>query len=880
MAIWWKLPRKARLRKVLIERVPWKQLYADEFGWDGQSNVVCFVHEDKDPSMSFYDDGAAFCHGCGWKASSFIGVLEEKWEATYKETCRTLYASYVESLVDEREIQRMHKALTKDDELLRRIKSAMGVTALQVERFELGWHNRRKRLAIPVRNEFGMCVDVRLYDVFKEKPPGQKVVSWTKGYGTARLWPPRDSERVVLCEGEKDALAAMSIGLPGQTLTSAATAELGAYELKQLRAKHVWVAYDNDAAGRRGATKRAAELTGVAKSVTVVTLPVKDAKEDMWDWVHKYGGTKDAFWKLADAVEPEAGGERQRATGETLDDVFGPEGPESGVAKAQMIAEHMLRTGWFYRMPSGGVSYATAGSCVTVDRRDKAFRSMMMGMDPRINREIPMGRVIIEHVENVALQVAKGVSASTQFLFDARRSELYWRPRKSSQMVLMADAAGIREVRNGDNPGGALLLLEDYALADWEWEGEGLAPNKALDWMWRELFSWIPAPDYQRVMVMAWLLAGMFKQLTSDRPVLRVMAPSASGKSHVLRMLASLMYADHNMYDEPSTTVASLYSNAARRPLLMLDNIELQHLREKEGLADLFISLATSAVKEKRKGGTDVETVREGVDCIAATTGIEPFNKTELINRFLYVQVDRDRYGSADYFDHERFEAIKLGRGPAMRGVFAAAAGMLKDLPTRLRERSAGLARTNRGLRFPGYAAIMSLWIDRILQVVKPKCETTGEVLLPSQVMERMLSHQIEQTREQDEGTNPVLAWLDSLWVRTCGSPPTFVEGAYRPIREGDTATWYMTSTELLNELSLLARMLGRRLPFDNAHQLAVRIVDSKALLGEAGWTVERYRTAGRNFVKLTKVGRIADGTEAKAVHDLARDMAKVKRKG
>jgi putative DNA primase/helicase len=43
-----------------------------------------------------------------------------------------------------------------------------------------------KRIAIPVRNQKGSLVNIRLYLPGAE---GKKVVSWGKGYGSTRLWP-------------------------------------------------------------------------------------------------------------------------------------------------------------------------------------------------------------------------------------------------------------------------------------------------------------------------------------------------------------------------------------------------------------------------------------------------------------------------------------------------------------------------------------------------------------------------------------------------------------------------------------------------------------------------------------------------------------------
>lgn len=859
------------LKQRLVAAIPWEQIYKDELDWDGKlgSNIKCVSHADSTPSMTVYEKGAVFCHACGFKASTFVGCLEVHFGIKFKKLCKQLYASYIEPLVDEKDVAKMHRALMGDKEILNQVKERMALTREQLVAFEIGWHAKKKRLSIPIRNEFGMCVDVRLYDLLKMHPPKMKVVSWAKGFGKARLWPLPIKRRVVIVEGEKDTLAARMIGLPAHTVTSGAMS-FSEEAVARLKGVEVFIVGDNDKSGMAGRRKRAQLLQGVAESVTVLTLPVKGEKEDMWDWVHKYGGTQEDFWKLSGSEDTEVV-TKAALSGKTgrMSEVFGEDSPQNPVDKAAIIFETLALQGWFYRLDNGQVMYATEDQCVLVDKRDVRFRGLLMRMDARINREVPVGRVIIEHIETMAHSTATATRASGQMYYDSRNARLYFRPQRSSQMIVELCEDGSRNmVRNGTNDSNVLLTMDDPSLADWELDWKA---DDGIKELWDKLFAWIPADDCSRLMTMAWLLAGLFRQVTSDRPILRVMAPSASGKSHVLRALAAFMYDSPNMYDEASSTVASMYSNAAKRPLLMVDNIELQHLA-REGMSDLFIGLATCAVREKRKLGTDTEVVREPVDCIAATTGIESFNKPELVNRFLYVHIDRAKHGKPGYHDFVVFENIRKARGRMMAAVLATAARLIPKVKA-CSDSAIELAARFQTLRFPAYMALMKVWLEHLVEVIEPKDAETGTVLTADQVVERVCAGQETETADQHEGTNQVLAWLDTLWARTCGNPPTFLDSGYKPIRDKESATWYFTPTEMLNELSLLAKHIGRRLPFDNAHQLSLRLNDARKILEAAGWEIDRFKSAGRQQIKLTRCGQVNSNAQASREYEEAKRL-------
>jgi P4 family phage/plasmid primase-like protien len=252
---------------------------------------------DSKPSMSIREeDGAAFCHACGYQSSSFIGLVQDVRDIPYPEALRQLWGELIEPLVPEDEIKDAHEELVRNHLVLLQLRQRRGINSRTVRRFQLGW--RRDRLWIPIRNEHGLCVDVRRHDALGWAE-GPKVLSYRRGFGGARLFPLEslESDEVVLVEGETDAMLACQMGQAAATLTSGARTSLGRLA-KKFAGKRAAVVPDNDTAGRAGAGRRASEIEAAGGDAAVVRLPVKEAGEDLTDWVLTYGGTRKKLEQL------------------------------------------------------------------------------------------------------------------------------------------------------------------------------------------------------------------------------------------------------------------------------------------------------------------------------------------------------------------------------------------------------------------------------------------------------------------------------------------------------------------------------------------------------------------------------------------------------
>ena len=74
---------------------------------------------------------------------------------------------------------------------------------------------------------------------------------------------------------------------------------------------------------------------------------------------------------------------------------------------------------------------------------------------------------------------------------------------------------------------------------------------------------------------------------------------------------------------------------AAQNPMLIIDNLETKDLTKQ--LEKFLLLSATKGAKEKRKGGTDTDTVQEKPKALVCITAIEPLVKAEMINRIIAI---------------------------------------------------------------------------------------------------------------------------------------------------------------------------------------------------------------------------------------------------
>jgi|Deesub1362A_J573_1020465.scaffolds.fasta_scaffold06867_2 putative DNA primase/helicase len=175
-----------------------------------------------------------------------------------------------------------------------------------------GMKDQSPRVAIPIRDDEGRLINIRLY-----RPGGakrNKVLSWWRGKGREkisyghppRLWPAPSQwgpGRLWLVEGEPDCICALSRGLNAVSATGGAGTwrpEWG----QHFRGREVVVCYDADPAGRKGAAKVAQALAGAGAHAFVLSWPeFMESGQDLTDWFVAHGQSVEDLEALAEQAE-------------------------------------------------------------------------------------------------------------------------------------------------------------------------------------------------------------------------------------------------------------------------------------------------------------------------------------------------------------------------------------------------------------------------------------------------------------------------------------------------------------------------------------------------------------------------------------------------
>lgn len=174
-----------------------------------------------------------------------------------------------------------------------RCRKMFGWTPEVIKRFDLRLYTNDMagtRIAIPVRDDRGKLRNIRRY-LPNAKAADEKVISWRKGYGSARLFPTPSEwgeSPIYLCEGEKDVLCALSHGLNAVTQTTGVKTWKTEFD-KHFDELDVVICYDADDPGQKNAERVAKKLVATAKSVRLLKWPeymghTKNHGQDLTDF--------------------------------------------------------------------------------------------------------------------------------------------------------------------------------------------------------------------------------------------------------------------------------------------------------------------------------------------------------------------------------------------------------------------------------------------------------------------------------------------------------------------------------------------------------------------------------------------------------------------
>ena len=187
---------------------------------------------------------------------------------------------------------------------IRRYLNARGITDAVIDAHKLGWGKfyGKNWITIPIRDIYGAF---QFFKLRQDPNAGNNKITYPKGveaqiYGWETL--AGNTERILICEGEMDRLALLSKGIPAITSTHGAmTFKKEWSEMIIGKCRKIYICFDNDDAGRKGAERAAKLLENTDNAIHITTLPQEVGESgDITDYLVKLNGNPDdLFGKYA-----------------------------------------------------------------------------------------------------------------------------------------------------------------------------------------------------------------------------------------------------------------------------------------------------------------------------------------------------------------------------------------------------------------------------------------------------------------------------------------------------------------------------------------------------------------------------------------------------
>lgn len=843
---------KNPIHKALMQRADAVQAISLCLGqeWDGTQNVECPLAaerheggEDSTPSLSINPStGACFCHACGFKASSFVGLYQEVNGLPYSEAMEQLWDFLIEKIVPASDVQQAHRALITNELILLRLDEKRGIKPDTAKQFNLGW--RGNRLWIPILNDQGMVVDVRRHDILKRLSKGMKVLPYRKGFGAARLFPRSNmgSPSILLCEGELDTILAIQEGVPAVCITSGAM--VWPEELtSEFEGKRITIIPDNDKAGRDGASRRSAALSEVAKSVKVVKLPVKKKGEDLTDWILDYSGDPKTLSSITKKTRKVKRASEGGPKFEPTIDIAMSQREQAQLEKADSVLDWLSGHGAFYCDDQGGLFYAPNNGPEAIRMgggRDSYFTAYLNRRSSgAINQATADGRFVLNHVMSAARFSATLTQMGAWCLYsDPGVIYIY----SGENKIIRVDSSSAKEIPNAVN--------EDKVLIEAPRESSAVKFDKkasisdAVNMFWKDVMENIPCDESSRYLIMCWTVGVLFREYIRPKPLLRFTAKTAGGKSTSSKLLTYLIYGEE-MILRPSSTDAATSAYSRSHPLLVFDNVETRNLTT--AFEEFLLGAATGGTKIKRKADTDMGVISEKTNCLVVTNGIEPFARHELINRNVEILLDKELHGRKDFNEYRILKQIVKDRDAIISGLLR----MSKEYVfTRIQEGEVSRIAHEFGShamdRFNDYFGLMALFLDAIW-AFRP-CKDSA-IPTPNAMTKRWLDSQDSSAVEQKRSTNEVIYFLNELVDR---GPTISMDLRIQLNEKNGVVSFECQTRTLLTDFRILARHINIRCPWESERQLGARIADAEEVLKQEGWTRTVRRVQGHRLFEYT----------------------------
>ncbi|MCK4414411.1 MAG: DNA primase [Candidatus Eisenbacteria sp.] len=447
---------------------------------------------------------------------------------------------------------------------------------------------------------------------------------------------------------------------------------------------------------------------------------------------------------------------------------------------------------------------------------------------------------------------------------DVTQYTVYFNLNTPENEIAKITPDGVEILKNGDNADG-IILASSRKMEPIRYLPE--ADRAAAERYLAELIlNNLTCAINDRFLVVTWTSCFLLIEFTGTRPGTRFEGPAGSGKTTGSKIISTLLYGSPQ---QKKSTDAANYTDGSQNPLIVLDNIEARQMSEE--LLAFMLTCITGITKEKRKGGTDTETVIERTKCLLNTTGIEPLGAEymEVLSRSFIIEFALDDRASDCFLEAKVLASIREHRDLILSALMQKTSRVLamirdgaQERVMRLLHKALGDHNKRRANDFLSLMYLMTLADDEP-EDIEAQLETISPTFLTQ--IGALNTVTLEAARE----SNPiatVLAALFSAHRRAVAADRARVsldvartsvevfEERYQVEIVDEILIRGVLARELFVALKRFAKDSGLFFPMNSVHQFAQRLSNDLDTIRESGFVIninhlpQRVRTYDISF--------------------------------
>ncbi len=326
-------------------------------------------------------------------------------------------------------------------------------------------------------------------------------------------------------------------------------------------------------------------------------------------------------------------------------------------AAYEWFAEHSGQ--FFYTLAKEPFMYYD-NSIYWMDSSDRGRKRHFASMIYKMSGIVPTnngGRTFFDVLPTLALIKGERRDQFSWLHSEIADHAVYFNLNNEAHEIAKITPDGIEIMKNGGNADGVILdgsqkMKPIKFMPD--------ADIKEADQLLKSLlYDNMTCPESDRSLILSWLNCFLLIDFSGTKPMTRFEGSAGSGKTTASKLISALLYGEPQ---HKKATDAANYTDGAKNPLIVLDNIEVKQMTDE--LTSFMLTSITGIAKEKRKGGTDSETVSERTKCLLNTTGIEPLcgELSEIQSRSFVINFERQNQKNECFIESDIITAIQQNR--------------------------------------------------------------------------------------------------------------------------------------------------------------------------------------------------------------------------